>query len=85
MAISQGNSMAGQDQHELVKHGTLFFPIGCYADDMSKSAVPWHWHEEFEYALDFESETVFLVENMRVPLQSGIRYNKLRKLKKAKK
>lgn len=71
MAISQGNSMAGQDQHELVKHGTLFFPIGCYADDMSKSAVPWHWHEEFEYALDFESETVFLVENMRVPLQSG--------------
>lgn len=71
MAVLPGKSTAGTDQHELVKHGTLFFPIGCYADDMSQSAVPWHWHEEFEYALDFEMETVFLVENMRLPLQPG--------------
>ncbi len=71
MAVFSVKSTADINQHELVKHGTIYFPIGCYADDMSSETVPWHWHEEFEYALDFETETVFLVENMRVPLQPG--------------
>ncbi len=71
MAILPGKSRADPRQHELVKHGTIFFPIGCYADNLAEEAVPWHWHEEFEYALDFEKETVFLVENMRVVIQPG--------------
>lgn len=71
MAISPGKSRADINQHELVKHGSIFFPIGCYADDMSESAVPWHWHEEFEFALDFQTETIFLVENIRLKLYPG--------------
>lgn len=71
MAILPGKSMADVHQHELVKHGSIFFPIGCYADDLSEHSVPWHWHEEFEFALDFQTETIFLVENMRVRLQPG--------------
>lgn len=77
MAISCANSVADGNQRELVQHGSMFFPIGCYADDMSTDTVPWHWHEEFEYALDFQKETVFLVENMRVRLlpEDGIFIN----------
>lgn len=71
MAISCSKSAADGNQKELVQHGSMFFPIGCYADDMSTDTVPWHWHEEFEYALDFQKETVFLVENMRVRLLPG--------------
>lgn len=38
-------STSGQ---EMTKHGTPLFPVACYTDDLSKSEVSWHWHEELE-------------------------------------
>ena len=33
---------------ELVEHGTALFPVSCCHDDLNRSAVAWHWHEELE-------------------------------------
>lgn len=39
---------------EMIEHGTALFPVACYQDDLHKTEVSWHWHEELE---------VFIVEN----------------------
>ena len=36
---------------ELATHGSLFFPLACYDDDMTFLDVSWHWHEELEVIL----------------------------------
>lgn len=36
---------------ELTTHGSLFFPLACYDDDMTFLDVSWHWHEELEVIL----------------------------------
>lgn len=46
---------------ELVRHGTSFFPLGCYSDDLSKSDVPWHWHEEIEAAVVIKGSTAVTI------------------------
>ena len=33
---------------ELIEHGTALFPVACYHDRLSETAVPWHWHDEME-------------------------------------
>ncbi len=71
MALSPCNTTTDLHQKELVEHGSIFFPIACYADDLSMISVPWHWHEEFEYAIAAQGESVFFVENTRIHLQPG--------------
>lgn len=39
---------------ELTAHGTPLFPAACYHDDLSRTPVSWHWHDELE---------VFVVES----------------------
>lgn len=36
-------------RRELTKHGTALFPLACYHDKLSETAVPWHWHDEMEF------------------------------------
>ncbi len=71
MALSPCNTTTDLHQKELVQHGSLFFPIACYADDLMTDSIPWHWHEEFEYAITARGTSVFLVENTRVRLEKG--------------
>ncbi len=71
MAISPCNTTTDADQRELVEHGSIFFPIACYNDDLYADGVMWHWHEEFEYAIAQPGECVFLVENVPVQLRPG--------------
>lgn len=33
---------------EIRDHGTAFFPISIYEDNIAEMPVPWHWHDEFE-------------------------------------
>ena len=49
--LSQSTMTVGDDKRELVTHGTLDFPFGCYLDDMVRENVPWHWHDEFDAAV----------------------------------
>lgn len=48
----------------MIEHGTALFPVACYQDDLHKTEVSWHWHEELE---------VFIVENgtVRVCVNGG--------------
>ncbi len=71
MAISPCNTTIDTSQRELVEHGSIFFPIGCYADNLYLDQVPWHWHEEFEYAIALPGSCTFVVENISVTLQEG--------------
>ncbi len=71
MAISPCNSTAAPDLRELAQHGNVSFPIACYRDDLYREIVPWHWHEEFEYAIALPGASTFIVENVSVPLRPG--------------
>ncbi len=71
MAISPCNTTTDIRQRELVEHGSIFFPIGCYQDDLYLDACPWHWHEEFEYAIAHPGSCTFIVENVPVELRPG--------------
>ncbi len=71
MAVSPCNTATDGTQRELVEHGNLFFPIACYQDDLYLDPVPWHWHEEFEYAIAVGDKCTFLVENTEVALRPG--------------
>ena len=49
MAVSVcGPISIDQQGRELTEHGTALFPVACYHDRLSESAVPWHWHNELE-------------------------------------
>ncbi len=71
MAVSPCSTTTDVTQRELVEHGTVSFPIGCYADNLYTDMVPWHWHEEFEYAIAIPGSSTFLVENVPVVLRPG--------------
>lgn len=43
---------------ELEAHGTAPFPISCYEEDLSREAVIWHWHEDWEIILAVEGTVV---------------------------
>lgn len=62
MALANCTTIAGADGRELKEHGSAFFPIAGYYDDLRLEAVPWHWHEELEAAVVTEGMAELLVE-----------------------
>lgn len=60
------------DEHgrELKSHETAF-PIGCYLDNLSIDAVPWHWHNELEAVIIAEGSCAFFVDSEKHTLQTG--------------
>ena len=56
---------------ELAEHGTVFFPIAAYHDDMMYADVPWHWHDELEGVVVTEGSAVFAVDGARATLEAG--------------
>lgn len=49
MALSVCGPVSTDRQgRELAGHGTALFPVACYHDNISETAVSWHWHEELE-------------------------------------
>ena len=48
MALDACKTVTDARGRELVEHGTVLFPVGCYHDDLEEHHVPWHWHEELE-------------------------------------
>ena len=47
MIASCGCITDGQ-KRELKEHGSVSFPVACYACDPQTVNVPWHWHDELE-------------------------------------
>lgn len=71
MAISTCGMITDRSGRELVKHGTTAFPIACYEDDLSKTDVPWHWHEELEAAVITEGSCTVAAGNEKATLHAG--------------
>lgn len=47
------------------------FPIGCYLDNLSVDAVPWHWHNELEAVVIAEGSCTFFVDSEKYILTKG--------------
>lgn len=43
-----GSAVTDRQGRELTGHGTPLFPAACYHDNISETAVSWHWHDELE-------------------------------------
>ncbi len=71
MALSICETQTDLHDMELSKHGDPAFPIACYTDDLSLTKVPWHWHDEWEYAIVHEGCPEFFLENQHVSLHAG--------------
>lgn len=71
MALSECNPTIASDGRELVEHGTAAFPIACYHDDLLRSEVPWHWHEELEAAIITEGSAIVAVGEKKYTLKPG--------------
>jgi len=59
---------------ELTVRGTPGFPIAVYDNDMQgllKSNIPWHWHNELEFAVVQEGKLFVSVEGQSVTLRPG--------------
>lgn len=77
MAISKCGFATGRDDRELTEHGTAFFPIACYYDDLPWDTVQWHWHEEFEalYVTEGTAEISLEKENYTIKEGDGVFIN----------
>ncbi len=60
--------------HETTKHGDAFFPYASYYADLKQymcGEVPWHWHEEFEFASMILGSVEMKIQNEMITLQTG--------------
>lgn len=71
MAISKAGFVTGKDDRELTEHGTAFFPIACYFDDLPWDTVQWHWHEEFEALFVTEGVAEVSLEKEKYIIKEG--------------
>lgn len=62
MALAECGFVTGPDDRELTEHGTVFFPIACYHNNLALERVQWHWHEEMEAFLVTEGQIALSIE-----------------------
>lgn len=60
----------GQRQ-EILAHGTEEFPIACYFDDLTRTTIPWHWHEEMEVGIVREGNVIIQTPGAQCQLAQG--------------
>jgi AraC-like DNA-binding protein len=83
VALSACEVTIDKTRKELVKHGLVMFPIACYEDDLALTAIPWHWHDEFELIIiteglapiQVEETTIQLMEGDAIFINSGVLHN----------
>ena len=51
MALTQSVDQVDESGRELLTYGTADFPIAFFDDDLTKVAVPFHWHDELEIVI----------------------------------
>lgn len=71
MALPSCKTAVDGSQRELVEHGTPAFPIACYHDDFSRENLPWHWHEELEFAVLTEGTAIVAAGNEKFTMHTG--------------
>lgn len=71
MALSQCSDATDIYSKELITHGTIQFPIGCYHDFLHEMIVPWHWHEELEAAIVVEGTAIVTAGSEKYIITEG--------------
>lgn len=71
MALSLCNTKTNEQNKELAEHGSAFFPIACYHDDLVKESVPWHWHDEMEAVIVSKGSAVIAVGTEKYTVTQG--------------
>ena len=72
MALAQNCEVrATQQGRELAQHGTAWFPLAAYQEDLTCFYVPWHWHDDFEYILAARGTVTVGVGKSRLYLHQG--------------
>lgn len=71
MALSACDVIIDRTRKELKRHGLVMFPIACYEDDLTLTAIPWHWHDEFEMIMIIEGLALIQVEEATIRLKEG--------------
>lgn len=74
MAISECIALIGENGQELIRHGTVSFPIACYHDDLNAAEVPWHWHEEWEAVVVARGKCLVRTERESYVISAGEGY-----------
>jgi len=59
---------------ELVRHGSISFPVACYDHDFRNVPAPWHWHEEMEAAIVTAGAVNCSIGSQSVQLKAGEGY-----------
>ena len=72
MALAQNCEVrATQQGRELAQHGTAWFPLAAYQEDLTCFYVPWHWHDDFVYILAARGTVTVGVGKSRLYLHQG--------------
>ncbi|MBQ9010456.1 MAG: helix-turn-helix transcriptional regulator [Clostridia bacterium] len=74
MALTQSVDQVDENGRELLTYGTPDFPIAFFDDDLTKVAVPPHWHDEFEFVLVTEGRVSVRIAGREFPLGAGDGY-----------
>ena len=74
MALSFSVDRVDETGRELLAYGTKDFPIAFFDDDLTKIAVPYHWHNELEIVIITEGTVCVRIAGIEFPLKPGEGY-----------
>ena len=74
MALTQSVDQVDENGREILTYGTEDFPIAFFDDDLTKVAVPPHWHDELELIIITEGKVHVRMAGSEFQLTSGQGY-----------
>ena len=74
MALPQSVDKVDEYGREILSYGTDDFPIAFFDDDLTKVAVPPHWHDELEFVIITEGKVHVRIAGSEFLLSSGEGY-----------
>ena len=74
MALTYSVDLVDENGKELLTYGTEDFPIAFFDDDLTKIAVPNHWHDELEIVVITEGKVIVRIAGREIILAAGDGY-----------
>lgn len=74
MALTQSVDKVDESGREILTYGTKDFPIAYFDDDLTKVAVPPHWHDELELIIITEGKVHVRIAGSEFLLSAGEGY-----------
>ena len=74
MAVTQSVDKVDESGREVLTYGTEDFPIAFFDDDLTKVAVPPHWHDELELIIIIKGKVHVRIAGSEFLLSAGEGY-----------